>query len=57
VRVTAYSLPAFDRRPFWTIEYEEWEERHAHEFGTAKEERAQFWILSFFTVRGMEEPN
>lgn len=40
MRVAAYFLPALDGRPFWTIEYEEREEWHAHESGTAKEERA-----------------
>jgi len=55
--IAADSLSTLDRRPFWAIKYKEREERHGHEPGAAKKERAQFRILSFFTIRGMEEPN
>jgi hypothetical protein len=46
-----------DQWSFRTIENEEREKRHTHESGTTKEERAQLWILPFFTVCGVEEPN
>jgi hypothetical protein len=57
VRLTAHSLSMLDQWSFRTIENEEWEKRHTHESGTTKEERAQLWILPFFTVCGVEEPN